>query len=100
MEAKDTVIRGEILHETYPINDEKGHLKVVCVVKCPACVLDRQAEISFKAGTKEVVDWVEEGHPVEHIQIDWNCLQAPDRFADMRRVYEEDWQEQKKEWGL
>ena len=59
---------------------------------------------AYKAGIKEVVDWIEgkggdTGGFVEK-QIDWKSMQSSDRFAMICEIFQEDWQAQLKGWGL
>ena len=76
MEAKDTVMNEEERKRFYPwLNEYKEELDAYLYV---------QAEISFKAGIKEVVDFL-----TEH-----NCgLDSCDMEYQI-------WQAQLKEWGL
>ena len=90
MEAKDTVVRDKC-HCNYNLRD--------CVCGCPDCGTVRhinqgkeaQAEISFKTGMKEVVDW-----------INANSQAIPIFWADnVKKVIEMPaWQAKLKEWGI
>ena len=74
MEAKDTVMKGQ---QALAIRKEiKGDIDKSWLNEC--CV--RQAEISFKAGMREVVEWVKgKDHPANISQIhitkqDWQAF--------------------------
>ena len=56
-------------------------------------LISEQAEISFKAGIKELVDWVEEHG--EKIYEDFH----PD-FIALRRIAEDEYQAKLKEWHI
>ncbi len=76
MEAKDTVMSNvwrEIVGGT-----EKGKISI-------RAELEAQAEISFKAGIKEVVEWIEaKNHPINISHI---------------HIVKTEWQAKLKEWG-
>jgi len=71
MKAKDTARHQD--------NCELSHIKIN-FGKC-TCGAEQQAEISFKAGRKQVVDWINEADIIDDF-----CL--------------EEWQSQLKEWGI
>ena len=77
MNAKDTVMK-ELVYDSglivkFSITDRD--------------IAETQAEISFEAGIKEVVDWVSENAP----------YRPP---VDGRYLDEGDWQAKLKEWGI
>ena len=82
MEAKDTVMSaGELCRLVCQEHRSKTLEAKDCNgLDCELCQLTKQAEISFKAGIKEVVEWVK-AHP--RIQHSWD-----------------EWQSKLKDWGI
>ena len=79
MEAKDTVMRVKchcerLYKECHCFCDDCNSAKIINEAS------EAQAEISFKAGIKEVVGWVAATHPSDNILLD-------------------KWQAKLKEWG-
>ena len=76
MKAEDTVMT---------FMEQSNEMKTAKVL--PGCLVRKQAEISFKAGIKEVVEWLlsEGGFP-------WDMDEYPERIKL--------WQAKLKEWGL
>uniref|UniRef100_A0A6M3J4T8 Uncharacterized protein n=1 Tax=viral metagenome TaxID=1070528 RepID=A0A6M3J4T8_9ZZZZ len=80
MEAKDTVMSDDQIHDTYgviPLDDDPVY-----------DALNAQAEISFKAGRKEVVDWGKETCPHDLFGEGTHCF---------KRACDECWEEK---WGI
>ena len=83
MEAKDTVMtRREIAGTLTSMGSAEGDLTFA-----QRKLLEKQAEISFKAGIKEAVEWIqsyvqldiledENGHPIPYYCFDDIVLQA------------------------
>jgi len=80
MEAKDTVMgktqRDNLFYQGI------GTLEGVCQM---------QAEISFKAGRKEVVDWLNQDSNTLEIEVGGGISRVIDRYT---------WQAKLKEWGI
>ncbi len=83
MEAKDTVIRYQVNHQVVTGSNE-WHM-----IDGYNLGAEAQAEISFKAGIKEVVDWMKE-NPVRPMFLTHENAQD----------YKAKWESQLKEWGL
>lgn len=84
MEAKDTVMSNEdILDKLRELSDDHW-AKVLDDIHYYEREL--QAEISFKAGIKEVVDW---------INSNWFYASCGDMY-----LHGDKWQAQLKEWGI
>lgn len=87
MEAKDTVMSDEVMGNlldleiefTYPCSDGSQTTTVDCHKLAKA-----QAEISFRAGIEEVVEWINSRDDMELVS---------------RAFWEEEWQDKLKEWG-
>ena len=61
-------------------------------VICDHCAYRQaQAEYSFKAGVKEVVDWLNQDSNTLEIEVGGGIARVIDRYA---------WQAQLKEWGI
>jgi uncharacterized protein YkvS len=88
MNAKDTVMspqkRASIIHKNG--TSKIGSVHIVCKK-----VTEAQAEISFKAGIKEVVDWINNNSTKETCEYDNNYL--------LQRFNAKEWQAKLKEWG-
>jgi len=95
MEAKDTVMKPEEVIEFVKkyCGDCRDCATNTSNYPKPKCFNDAQlkaqAEISFRAGIEEVVEWVE-GHDKSNCM---DCFCAYD-------FCEEEWQAQLKEWGI
>ena len=97
MEAKDTVMNANDLCRLVCSEHRSATLegKNCDGLDCEVCQLTKQAEISFKAGIKLVVEWIQEHSASEasytddlHMTRSW--LELPHSL----------WQAKLKEWGL
>jgi hypothetical protein len=85
MEAKDTLIKTDEIEKIslgflYPSNIET-------TIK----LLDKQAEVSFKAGIKEVVEWINNNwYSAKFYAWENNCM----------GINAKEWQDKLKEWGI
>jgi len=91
MEAKDTVRLGKV--EELSKLPHMGELYMLAVE-----MLKAQAEISFKAGMREAVEWIEKNSHKGYIfegtyEYDTKCDNQI--FTDLG-----DWQAQKRGWGI
>ncbi len=77
MKAEDTVLTTD-----YPLANERAKSAI-------SSVLLRQAEISFKAGIKEVVEVVEE-----------IFVHTVAKSFSGRKIQLDQWEQNKREWGL
>lgn len=80
MEAKDTAMKDKVILQRLG-----GHWENFLVPVWRQSLLEAQAEISFRAGRKEVVDWVK--------SQGLNDVNSYD-------VYPEELEAQLKEWGI
>ena len=89
MEAKDTVMKEDGKRGCV-FTDKGGY-------RTPWSITDHtakaQAELSFKAGIREVVDWIQQTH--QYIGF---C--HPDAFANWIQIEMGIWQAKLKEWGI
>ena len=83
MEAKDTVMSDEQITPYLSLTDRVGSV----VVQQDDAFL-AQAEISFKAGIREVVEWIQKFEK-----------QNPAHYSHIQ-VEKYEWQAKLKEWGL
>lgn len=93
MEAKDTVLTGEEMSEEIQRKTKKWSVCNPAFIEDVAGIIaGRQAEISFRAGRKEVVNWIED-----------NCIGClleevyPDEYFGVQTIK---WQAQCKKWGI
>ncbi len=87
MQAKDTVIEDIKIHINAPDWVQilsKGELNL-----CVRPLLETQAEISFKAGIKEVVEWVNDNS--EYFECEGSC-------DSDRHIIDKKWQAKLREW--
>ena len=87
MEAKDTV--KELTHEELI---ELTRLEQECVM----AERYAQAEISFKAGIREMAEWIER-NPLE---LYWKTISTTKRDHYIPLVMADTWQAKLKEWGI
>ena len=87
MEAKDTVMSEKEWLKLWYSGDDKKHLKVYDDYLSG---LINQAEISFEAGMKKVMEWI-----TSEFSIDYDC----GHFL-IFDIDEDKWQAQLKEWGI
>jgi len=88
MEAKDTVMSEEQIKMAW--YSQLGH------VAGDKAIAQAQAEISFKAGIKEVVEWIEENLLVA-VKDEMSGSQIT---VTLGKAHEsEEWQAKIKEWG-
>jgi len=93
MEAKDTAMN---LSQIVRVLDNL--IESPTIVKSPELALvQAQAEISFKAGIKEVVEWI-----IENAAFPMSNLSYVERQATPLDVYIEfgDWQAKLRDWGI
>ena len=86
MKAKDTVMKARDLCDKV-CRDYRSHnlgAKHCDGLDCEECTLEAQAEISLKAGRKDVVEW-------------FSGTDALIMFSPKRR---EEWQAKLKDWGI
>lgn len=104
MEAKDTVIK--ITRENirtycgidrYEVGDVNNPITVKQDDWDIKSLLKDQAEISFEAGRREVVEWVEQ-HLI-YIALEYDGMPVLHLQTNGKKSAEK-WQKQKKEWGL
>ena len=79
MESKDTMMNTEQLTDI--VKEAQKYVAVQC--ECAYLAAQAQAEISFGAGIREVVEWIEQ---YSH--------------ASMRDIFGDDWRAKLKEWGI
>ena len=95
MEAKDTVMNSNDAAKIY--EGERERLNRHCC-GCPSDyvepVIKAQSEISFKAGIKEVVEWISS---YEHIGL---RLDGKPVIKDTIIILPRIWQAKLKEWGI
>lgn len=84
MEAKDTVMG--FAKQSAEMNKAKVRA---------GCLIRKQAEISFKAGIKEVVDFI-----LAHSQLERCDPDVMTYFIDYLAIDYPDWQAKLKEWGI
>ncbi len=85
MKAKDTVMKKEQAREIVSVGDQIEDILQVPIDKL-AAVCKAQAEISFKAGIKEVVEWIKASGDAS--------------LYNQHGDYTDDWQAKLKEWGI
>ena len=83
MEAKDTVMKTNV--HIYPETYE--HYKVM---------LEQQAEISFKAGIKEVVEWIDTHQSCDITQVTFDRKSVEPCVL----IKNSGWQAKLKDWGI
>ena len=106
MEAKDTVMRDEqiipILNELRPHGF--NHIRVLSrdFKRDIGSLLKVQAEISFKAGIREVVEWGEEYRfgELEAALYEFIGLSKGEIQANFILIPKREWQAKLKEWGV
>ena len=94
MEAKDTVMSGKEIDKlvnTFAKTAGYNNARTVEQV-----VAFSQAEISFKEGMKEVVEWIEKNGNYAETSHDSTMSSGEDIFG----VAPMDWQAKLKEWGI
>jgi hypothetical protein len=84
MEAKDTVMGADHIGDIGHCEYDKNSLMVIRGINIKT-IVEEQAEISFKAGIKEVVDWI------------WFNPQLT-KHQNWQNYPE--WQAKLKEWGI
>jgi len=92
MKAKDTVIHNDGCPANGYITggslgEEKFHYDCTCGRA-------EQAEISFKAGIKEVTDWIDANEPY------WRSVSTTKRDYYIPLSLADTWQAKLKEWGI
>jgi len=85
MEAKDTVMSDEERKKFLPINDGYSYYKGY-----GEAISQAQAEISFKAGIREVVEWLQKTSD----NLDYN------NTISLFAVGMGEWEAKLKEWGI
>ena len=83
MEAKDTVMSNEQIARVTDFS-------VKNVAYLDRVIAQVQAEISFKAGCREVVEWL-----VSH-----NRSKIMDFIGEPLYIFDDEWQAKLKEWGI
>jgi len=93
-EAKDTVMEGNQIAACYGIkaNTTHGILWEDARKAVDVEIATRQAEISFKAGMKEVVEFIEQNSE--------NIYSNDTRYSSVQAIGKVLWQAQLKEWGI
>lgn len=95
MDAKDTVIqyaqnrRGKYYFQLGNLFDAK-----VIAVGSLRALLEKQAELSFKAGMREVIEWINDPFNTCNEVDD---LEQP---TGMKMFNDSEWQSELKEWGI
>lgn len=89
MKAQDTVMNFMRIEEIDAKNATSNFTDALVDVAW------EQAQISFEAGIKEVVEWVKANSQVECCDPDTMAY-----FTEYRWVDEANWQSKLKEWGL
>ena len=97
MKAKDTLIDEMRMHSILSDESDKPNRSIIQAMKQLG---SEQAEISFKTGRKEVVDWIEnnsEDVPTECF-IEGSNIKVQEPPA--KYILGREWQSKLKEWGL
>ena len=94
MEAKDTVMSNEVIREAIALGE---NVDAYCgaITGGDKGIAEAQAEISFKAGIKKVVEWVKANANLERGDRDVGLC-----FEDYLHFDYKAWQSQLKEWGI
>ena len=86
MGAKDTVMNDEQIEQLY-----SAELPYDMLYEDMKRILKAQAEISFKAGIQEVVEWIKQYSLIDPTD--------PTQYKSFRMNHS-DWQAKLKEWGI
>lgn len=62
-------------------------------------ITEAQAEVAFKTGVKEVVEWIKE-RGLQRYLVWEKCLQADERIDEVYSISPKDLQDKLKEWGV
>ena len=92
MDWKDTVIKTEEHSESIWCPHCSGEFGIETYIETTR---EEQAEISFKAGVKEVVDWIEKNSE-EYQDSDPGCHY----YVIFKQIEISIWQDKLKEWGI